>query len=57
MIIITWMDELIGVTDECPERSSYIEADLPCFVNVLILGADYGFLDEDNNDQIIKDSP
>ena len=55
--IIPCKDELIGVTDECHDRSSYIDANLPYSVNILILGADDSFLDEDNNNQIIKDAP
>ena len=55
--IIPWKDELIGITDEYPDRSSYIRANLSYSVNILILGADDSFLDDNNNNQIIEDAP
>ena len=45
MRVIPWKDELLGVTDGCYS------------INILILGADDSFLDDNNNSQIIEDAP
>ena len=55
--IIPCKDELVGVTDGCLDRSTYNDVNLPYSFNILILGADGSFLDEDKNNQIIKDAP